>query len=414
MPETKPARFCRPIARVAVATLVAILLSGLTHATARAGSELESARASITSPFPRPVALEPNIDFWVKAFSYWSERDFIIHDRDNVSRIYQKFTMPGEGAPTGEEIEWANAYLKAKYSDILNRLAAGRQPIGWEEQRVAAMFKGQPASAYAQAAQDLRVQQGMCEQFRNSLLRSRYYRPKMEQAFVRAGLPPELVGLVSVESGFSARVRSSAGALGIWQFTRSTGREFMKISRYRDDRLDPIRSTEAAAQLLQANYQALGSWPLAITAYNYGTGGMERAAAEYASDFVKILQDYNGAHFGFAVKNYYAEFLAADQVHRYEDKYFPGIENEEAPPPPASSPILRRIIHHLRSHHHHSHAKQVADSHRRSAAATHRTHAKQVADSHRRDAAATHRARAGEVAESPRGDATTRHRRHES
>ena len=65
----------------------------------------------------------------------------------------------------------------------------------------------------------------------------------MEQVFARAGLPPELVALASVESGFSARVRSSAGALGIWQFTRSTGREFLKITRYRDDRLDPVRST---------------------------------------------------------------------------------------------------------------------------------------------------------------------------
>lgn len=377
MPVAKPATISKQIIRVALSTGIAVLLSGSFHATARAGNDVATASVnSKSSPFPRPAALEPNIDFWVKAFTYWSERDFVIHDRDDVSRIYQKFHVPGDGAPTGEEIEWANTYLKTKYGDILNRLAAGRQPIGWEEQRVAAMFKGQPASAYALAAQNLRVQQGLCEQFHDALLRSRYYRPKMEEAFVRAGLPPQLVALASVESGFSARVRSSAGALGIWQFTRSTGREFLKITRYRDDRLDPIRSTEAAAELLQSNYQALGSWPLAITAYNYGTGGMSRAAAEYASDFMKILQDYNGPHFGFAVKNYYAEFLAADQVHRYEDKYFPGIESEEGPPPPSSSPILRpvlrRIVHHFRSHHHHAHVKQVADAHRHDSAASHR------------------------------------------
>ena len=53
---------------------------------------------------------------------------------------------------------------------------------------------------------------------------------------------------------------------------------------------------------------------------------MEHAAAEFGSDYMKIVRNYNGAHFGFAVKNYYAEFLAADQVHRYENKYFPGIE----------------------------------------------------------------------------------------
>ncbi len=368
MPRTKPA--IGQITRAAIAAVIAILLIVLPRAIAQAASEVSILKTSVKpSPFPRPAALEPNIDFWVKAFTFWGDRDFIVHDRDNVSLIYQKFHVSGDGAPSGEEIEWANAYLKAKYGDILNRLATGQQPIGWEEQRVAAMFKGQPASAYARAAENLRVQQGLSEQFHDALLRSRYYRPRMEQVFARAGLPPELVALASVESGFSARVRSSAGALGIWQFTRATGREFLQITRYRDDRLDPVRSTQAAAELLQSNYQALGSWPLAITAYNYGTAGMERAASEYASDFMKIVQDYNGPHFGFAVKNYYAEFLAADQVHRYEDKYFPGIESEEAPPPVASSPILRRIIHHFRSRHHRAHVKQVSDSHRRSAAA---------------------------------------------
>jgi len=364
MPRTKPAT--GKISRAAMAAAIAILVAGLPRASARAASEIEVARVSThASPFPRPAAIEPNINFWIKAFTYWGERDFVVHDRDNVSLIYQKFHMQGDGAPTGEEVEWANAYLKATYGDILNRLATGQQAVGWEEQRVAAMFKGQPPSAYARAAQNLRVQQGLCEPFHDSLLRSRYYRPRMEQVFMRAGLPPELVALASVESGFSARVRSSAGALGIWQFTRSTGREFLKITRYRDDRLDPARSTEAAAQLLQSNYQALGSWPLAITAYNYGTGGMQRAAAQLGSDYVKIVQNYNGAHFGFAVKNYYAEFLAADQVHRYQDKYFPGIESEEAPPPPASSPILRRIIHHFRPHRRHARVRQVAETRRR-------------------------------------------------
>jgi membrane-bound lytic murein transglycosylase D len=99
---------------------------------------------------------------------------------------------------------------------------------------------------------------------------------------------------------------------------------------------------------------------------------MERAASEFSSDYMKIVQNYSGEHFGFAVKNYYAEFLAADQVYRYEDKYFPGIEDEEAPPPPTSSPVLRRIIRHFRPHHHRSHVKRVAVSHRRHAAAAKR------------------------------------------
>src|SRR5208337_4789877 len=101
-----------------------------------------------------------------------------------------------------------------------------------------------------------------------------------------------------VESGFYGASRSSAGAVGIWQFTRDTGKHYMKITRYHDDRLNPEREA--------------------------------RAAEIYGGDYSQMVQHYQGPHFGFAVKNYYAEFLAALQVHRYEDKYFPGIAGEPA------------------------------------------------------------------------------------
>lgn len=302
---------------------------------------------------PQPAELEPNVDFWVNAFTYWGQRDFVLHDRDEIWRIYEVYHIPGQGSPSGEQIKWANAYLKDKYSNILNRLAAGEQPAGYDEQRVAAIFKGRPLSAYADAAQNLRVQQGLRQPFRAALLRARYYRPRMERVFEDFGLPPELVAIAAVESGYRARARSSAGAVGMWQFTRSTGRQFLRITRYRDDRLDPMRSTVAAARLLQSNYNALGSWPLAITAYDYGKGGMARAAAAYGDNFVRILRRYDAPHFGFAVKNYYAEFLAAAQVHKYEDRYFPGIQYEEAPLPRASSPILRRVVYHYRHRRYH-------------------------------------------------------------
>lgn len=287
------------------------------------------ARCEGQVPFPRPTSIEPNVHFWVDVFTAYTSRDFVVLDRDNAWRIYQVFHLPGEGQPNRDDIEWANSYLKIKYSEMLTRLGSGREPSTYEERRVAQMFKGEPLSAYTEAAQNLRVQEGLREQFREGLLRSRYYRPTMERIFRSAGIPPELVTLAHVESSFHGGARSGAGAVGIWQFTRSTGKQYMKITRYHDDRLNAERATIAAAKLLRANYDTLGDWPLAITAYNYGTGGVARASSIYGGDYSKMVQNYNGPRFGFAVKNYYAEFLAALQVHRYEDKYFPGIENEE-------------------------------------------------------------------------------------
>jgi peptidoglycan lytic transglycosylase D len=284
-------------------------------------------------PFPRPPSIEPNVKFWVDIFAGYSQRDFVVLDRDQVWRIYQVLHLPGDGPPTRSEVAWVNDYLKNKFSNMLNRLASGQAPANYEERQVAALFRDEPLSAYAISAQNLRVQEGMREEFREGLLRSRYYRSRMERIFSDAGLPPELVVLADVESGFYNRARSNAGAVGIWQFTRGTGRQFMRITRYHDDRLDPATETEAAAKLLRSNYLTFGNWPLAITAYDYGSAGTSEAVAQYAGDYARIIRNYAGPRFGFASKNYYAEFLAALQVNQFEEAYFPDIRYDEAPPP---------------------------------------------------------------------------------
>src|ERR1700746_702120 len=109
---------------------------------------------------------------------------------------------------------------------------------------------------------------------------------------------------------------------------RATGKEFrLRIDRIIDERKDPLESTRAAAALLDQNYQALGNWPLALTAYNYGAGGLARAVAEIQSDdLVELIRDYNHEYWGFAPKNFYAEFLAAVEVAKNSKQYFPELE----------------------------------------------------------------------------------------
>ena len=127
------------------------------------------------------------------------------------------------------------------------------------------------------------------------------------------GLPEDLAYLPHVESSFNIGAVSKAGASGIWQFTRSTGSQYMRINRHVDERTNPFVSTRAAAQLLKKNYEILGSWPLAITAYNYGTSGMMRAAQAHGS-YENIFNKYREGYFKFASRNFYSEFLAARNV----------------------------------------------------------------------------------------------------
>src|SRR6185295_2608522 len=126
-----------------------------------------------------------------------------------------------------------------------------------------------------------------------------------------------------IESCFNLAAYSKVGAAGIWQFMPATGRRFMRVDTLVDERRDPLYSTHAAAQFLTYLYDSLGSWPLAITAYNHGPEGIARAIDEVGTSRIeRIVRDYRGRAFGFASRNFYAEFLAALDVEREHEKYF--------------------------------------------------------------------------------------------
>jgi membrane-bound lytic murein transglycosylase D len=145
----------------------------------------------------------------------------------------------------------------------------------------------------------------------------------MERTFREAGLPIELTRLPLIESCFNVQAYSKAGAAGIWQFIPATGRRFLRIDGLIDERRDPLAATRAAARYLAILYDELGSWPLAITSYNHGPVGISRAVDEVGSrDIATIVRRYDGNAFGFASRNFYAEFLAAVEVEGDHKTYF--------------------------------------------------------------------------------------------
>ena len=157
-------------------------------------------------------------------------------------------------------------------------------------------------------------------------MRSGAWREHIAATFTKMGLPRELAALPHVESSFNTYAYSKVGAAGMWQFMRGTGRRFLRIDAAVDERLDPYRSTEAAASFLEQNYIVLGSWPLALTAYNHGPGGMKRAQEQLGtSDIVTIVRKYNSRSFGFASRNFYVAFLAALEIDSDPDKFFGSI-----------------------------------------------------------------------------------------
>jgi membrane-bound lytic murein transglycosylase D len=291
--------------RICCLAILIALISNPAKARANAGYD----------EFPEFPNIRNNVDFWEKIYSTYSINTAVVHDQNDLTKIYEVVTLIDHDLPDARRINNNRLnIIKERYSQILLRLAAGHPPATRDEERVATMFQGPSAYRIMRiAAENIRAQNGQKERFLEGVARSASYLNRIRQIFHAHGLPADLAYLPHVESSFNVQAYSKAGAAGLWQFTRSTGKEYMRIDHRVDERRDPLISTRAAAKLLKRNYEALGSWPLALTAYNYGTSGMVRAAQSHGS-YENIFRHYNEGYFKFASRNFYSEFLAARKV----------------------------------------------------------------------------------------------------
>jgi membrane-bound lytic murein transglycosylase D len=278
--------------------------------------------------FLRPADIEPQVAFWRKVYSKWGRSQVAIHDKVHMDIIYDVFELPGEVSDilTASQKDYIQERFygwKSRLSALEDKMAAGMALDADENELVQHIAqKTGHRNAIQGASERLRHQRGLKERFKRGLEISRRYDSQFRQIFRNAGLPEDLAYLPHVESSFQYNAHSSAGALGIWQFTSGAAKIFMNGDASAEARLDPINSTRGAARYLSAAYEKLGSWPLAVTSYNHGIGGMQRAKNLYGHDFMRIVKHYDHPQFGFASRNYYAEFLAAMDIASDPERYF--------------------------------------------------------------------------------------------
>ena len=280
--------------------------------------------AQNASDFPRPESLEPAVQFWIRVYTEVDTQSGFLHDAEHLDVIYTALPLDRK------QIEAKREAIKA----ALTVLSTGkRSGLSAEEQQVLALWPANVSNQTLKIASDnVRWQLGQSNRFLAGLRRSGAYREHIQKVIAAKNLPPQLVVLPHVESSFNPGAYSSAAAAGMWQFTRATGQRFMRIDHIVDERMDPYIAAEAAMSLLEYNYRVLGTWPLALTAYNHGAGGIARAVREMGSSNIEdIVANYKGRRFGFASRNFYAQFLAVNEVEERAESFFGKVDYNPAP-----------------------------------------------------------------------------------
>lgn len=281
--------------------------------------------------FPTSPVIEQQKRFWIEIFTHYDSHAGVLHDERVNMTILESLDL--RGMSYRAQLRHVRARKRALARDLLELADA--------------MEAGAPLSAAQQALRErlpqdaspddvrltrryLRFQRGLADRFKEGIERSEALLELARERMRRHNVPEDLAFLPHVESSFNNDTLSRVGAAGIWQFMRSTGRHYMEVTYELDERLDPVIAADAAARFLRSNYEMLGTWPLAITAYNHGPGGLAGIARRMGTkDLGTLIREYHGGVFRFASKNFYAEFLAAREVALHPERYFDDLEPHE-------------------------------------------------------------------------------------
>ncbi len=271
--------------------------------------------ATIDELMPTPPELADRARFWQAVYGEYDSDELIIYHRDYPDLIYGAVT----DLPKRKQRAFAKIRARLAILDQLENFSdeplaeIALEPEAKKLTELYHQFDAVPGpDRFANAAQigALRTFRGKRDDLRRAYARAAPYLPAMERIFRERGVPVLLTRLVFVESMFERDARSDKGAYGIWQFLDSTAAGRMAMTHTVDGRRDPIASTRAAADLLAENHALLGSWPLAITAFNAG-GPRMKIAVRHADSMrlPEVLERYEHDSFGFCVNNYYVQLI---------------------------------------------------------------------------------------------------------
>lgn len=290
-----------------------------------------------------PEGLEDVVEFWIHIFGVYDKDQAVFYNESDVGVVYSVLDFSSlSTTQTGSAEGLKNDVLadeSARLHKVISRVAAALQApqlfaeLDENEKRIYLMLDARRAHldvSESALIENFTYRYGFAHRMKQAMALSTRHMPHIQQVLHERGLPEILCAIPFVESAFNLKAYSSAGAAGIWQFIEATGRQYLKIDQYVDERFDPVLATYAAAAHLAKEYEMLGSWPLTINAYNTGPGRVMKAMEQLGTnDIATIVKRFKGSGYGFDSRNYFPEVLAAFEVYKNRSKYFGELESYE-------------------------------------------------------------------------------------
>jgi membrane-bound lytic murein transglycosylase D len=295
-------------------------------------------------PFPCPDEVRQRANFWMNVFGVWDSTQAAFHDPEEPDRVYSVLDTPN-ACPRKRQKEAADIRAeRGRIRGLLRGIAAkleARDPqFDPEELRLLALFPEGDAEEILDAAESIRCQNGVRNEFLAGLRRFGAYEPLITAALEKSGIPVDLKYLPFLESSVDPSRVSKDGAVGLWQLMPGAARECdLTVEEVIDQRYDPEASTEAAVCYMKVLHKRIGeeiwkhrgdlqhAWPLTLSGYNGGPNLILRAMRATAPDYLSI-QTYKSRKFGNAVRNFYASFLAVHHLAQEAETYFLAWEKE--------------------------------------------------------------------------------------
>ena len=289
-----------------------------------------TAAPSLTE-LPYPDALKSDIDFWRQIYGRVDSRGGLLHDDRHLNVVYLQVSFTS--SDHNERVAQVERERQKIQADLRDLALHPSEPANFDQRRLLDLWGGHLSAAEClAAAEQVRFQLGQADRTRAGLARALLWQPYLEQALAAQGVPKALWVLPLVESSFAATAVSKAGAAGVWQLMPAVALRQLRMDRLVDERFDPIQSANVAAKILANNHRVLGSWPLAITAYNHGLSGTLRGTQTLnTSDIVSLVREYRGNGFGLASRNFYVAYCAVLDIATHADAYFGHMEAADKP-----------------------------------------------------------------------------------